>query len=295
MTVCIDMGATEIKVASIRENENRAEVGNTQKFPTHAHLGKDGIVSALRSAIASQIREDTDGVAIASAGDIDTKTSVITYATDNLPGIIGFNFAEFCKQEFALKAKAINDAHAALLGEMVYGAGKNHRNKRVAMLTLGSGVGGGYYRNGRIWADESNDFGRFGHICLENDGRLCTCGKRGCIEMYLSGRAIHKDAGKMGIDGADIFEKYAIGAEKNVEFINTLKANLKLALDKVYSVSPFDLCIIGGGVADWMGDQFFSITNNLGYEIVRASLGNRAGMWGAYAHFISTKDEDENN
>ena len=293
MTVCIDMGATEIKVASIRETENGITVGKTEKFPTNAHLGKDGIIIALRSAIASQVCEQTNGIAIASAGDIDTDSSVITYATDNLPGMIGFNFADFCKREFALKAKAINDAHAALLGEVVYGVGKSHRDKRVAMLTLGSGVGGGYYKNGRIWADEKNDYGRFGHICFEENGRECTCGKRGCIEMYLSGRAIHKDAAKMGIDGGDIFEKYALGAEKNIKFVNNLKANLKSALDKVYQVSPFELCIIGGGVADWMEDQFFNITDDLGYEIVRASLGNSAGIWGAYAHFIGPEDEDE--
>ena len=52
------------------------------------------------------------------------------------------------------------------------------------------------------------------------------------------------------------------------------------------AVSPFDICIIGGGVADWMGEHFSSITGDLGYEIIRASLGNSAGMVGAYAHFV---------
>jgi glucokinase len=199
--------------------------------------------------------------------------------------MIGFDFAEFCKNEFNLPARAINDAHAALLGEMAYGVGKEYQDKRVAMLTLGSGVGGGYYADGNIVATPENDYGRFGHICLEKDGRECTCGKRGCIEMYLSGRAIHRDAEKMGIDGPDIFEKYANGEEKNVEFVERLRKDLKTSLDLVMAVSPFDVCIIGGGVADWMGDSFFSITENLGYEIIRASLGNSAGMYGAYAHY----------
>ena len=285
MTICIDMGATEIKVAPISRKENGIVVGELRKFPTNASLGKEGIVSALYQAISSLYGSDVDGVAIASAGDIDTKTSVITYATDNLPGMIGFDFAAFCKEKFALSAKAINDAHAALLGEMVYGAGKEYRDKRVAMLTLGSGVGGGYYAGGKIVANEQNDYGRFGHICLEEGGRLCTCGKQGCIEMYLSGRAIHKDADKMGIDGPHIFEKYAKGEEKNLEFIAQFRTNLKLALDKVWAVSPFDVCIIGGGVADWMQEHFYSITNDLGYKIIRASLGNSAGFFGAYAHY----------
>ena len=279
------MGATEIKVAPMTRKENTVVMGEAKRFPTNASLGKEGIVSALRAAIASLVGEGASAVAIASAGDIDVDSSVITYATENLPGMIGFDFAEFCKNEFNLPARAINDAHAALLGEMAYGVGKEYQDKRVAMLTLGSGVGGGYYADGSIVATPENDYGRFGHICLEKDGRECTCGKRGCIEMYLSGRAIHRDAEKMGIDGPDIFEKYANGEEKNVEFVERLRKDLKTSLDLVMAVSPFDVCIIGGGVADWMGDSFFSITENLGYEIIRASLGNSAGMYGAHAHY----------
>ena len=207
MTRCVDMGATEIKVAPMRKNENEYLLGKTEKFPTNAALGKEGITDALARAIASLIEADVDGIAIASAGDIDTKTATITYATENLPGMIGFDFAAFCKENFHLSATAINDAHAALIGEMAYGAGKAYANLRVCMLTLGSGVGGGYFANGDIVSNKENDFGRFGHVCLEEGGRLCTCGRRGCTEMYLSGRAIHKDAQAMGIDGPHIFDR----------------------------------------------------------------------------------------
>ena len=285
MTICIDMGATEIKVAPIRGKENEIIVGRVERFPTNASLGKEGIVSALRAAIASLVGEGADSIAIASAGDIDVNTSVITYATENLPGMIGFDFGAFCESEFGLPARAINDAHAALLGEMVYGVGKEYQDKRVAMLTLGSGVGGGYYADGNIVATPENDYGRFGHICLEDNGRECTCGKLGCIEMYLSGRAIHRDAAAMGIDTPDIFDRYAMGEEKNVEFVKRLRENLKTSLDMVMAVSPFDICIIGGGVADWMGDHFSSIMSDLGYDIIRASLGNSAGIYGAHAHY----------
>ena len=279
------MGATEIKVAPMRKNENEYLLGKTEKFPTNAALGKEGITDALARAIASLIEADVDGIAIASAGDIDTKTATITYATENLPGMIGFDFAAFCKENFNLSATAINDAHAALIGEMAYGAGKAYANLRVCMLTLGSGVGGGYFANGDIVSNKENDFGRFGHVCLEEGGRLCTCGRRGCTEMYLSGRAIHKDADAVGIDGPHIFDRYAEGKEANVQFVNTLRKNLQLTLDKIMQISPFDVCIIGGGVADWMGEHFSTIMADLGYPIIKASLGNNAGMVGAFAHY----------
>ena len=279
------MGATEIKVAPMRKNENEYLLGKTEKFPTNAALGKEGITDALARAIASLMEADVDGIAIASAGDIDTKTATITYATENLPGMIGFDFAAFCKENFHLSATAINDAHAALIGEMAYGAGKAYADLRVCMLTLGSGVGGGYFANGDIVSNKENDFGRFGHVCLEEGGRLCTCGRRGCTEMYLSGRAIHKDADAMGIDGPHIFDRYAEGKEANVQFVNTLRKNLQLTLDKIMQISPFDVCIIGGGVADWMGEHFSTIMADLGYPIIKASLGNNAGMVGAFAHY----------
>lgn len=285
MTICVDMGATEIKVAPMRKNENEYLLGKTEKFPTNAALGKEGITDALARAIASLMEADVDGIAIASAGDIDTKTATITYATENLPGMIGFDFAAFCKENFHLSATAINDAHAALIGEMAYGAGKAYADLRVCMLTLGSGVGGGYFANGDIVSNKENDFGRFGHVCLEEGGRLCTCGRRGCTEMYLSGRAIHKDADAVGIDGPHIFDRYAEGKEANVQFVNTLRKNLQLTLDKIMQISPFDVCIIGGGVADWMGEHFSTIMADLGYPIIKASLGNNAGMVGAFAHY----------
>ena len=201
----------------------------------------------------------------------------------------GFDFARFCNERFSLKARALNDAHSALLGEMVYGAGKQFLDKRVAMLTLGSGVGGGFYRNG-IVADATNDYGRFGHICLVDNGIKCTCGKLGCVEMYLSGRAIHRDAKQMGIDDGQLFDKYATGNPDNVQFVEQLRDYLKQTLDKVYMVNAFDVCLIGGGVADWMAQHFDSITSGLGYNIVRASLGNSAGIYGAYAHYINSED-----
>lgn len=280
------MGATEVKVAPMRKNENGIALGETVKFPTNAALGKEGITSALERAIASLASAgEVDGIAIASAGDIDTKTSTITYATENLPGMIGFDFAGFCREKFNLTATAINDAHAALIGEMAYGAGKDYADQRVCMLTLGSGVGGGYFAGGEIVSNKENDYGRFGHVCLEENGRPCTCGRRGCTEMYLSGRAIHKDADAMGIDGPHIFERYAEGREANVRLVNTLRQNLKLTLDKIMEISPFDICIIGGGVADWMGEHFSAIMADLGYTIIKASLGNNAGMVGAFAHY----------
>ncbi len=291
MIICLDLGATEIKCALAKQNgKELCLVGGVQKVPTNAHNGKQGIVDALYKSIAMFIQEGVKGVAIASAGDIDCDNGKIIYATDNLPNMTGFDFTYFCQQNFGLKTHVLNDAHSALVGEMVFGVGKNFQDRSVAMITLGSGVGGGYYANGKIVSNEQNDYARFGHICLHPQGLLCTCSKFGCAEMYLSGRALHRNAQQMGVDGADLFEKFAQGIPQNLRFVQVFRQNLKSLLDKIQQTCPFDVCIVGGGVTDWMGDCFDDVTKDLGYTIVKAQLGNHAGIYGAFANYINKEN-----
>lgn len=289
MVIAIDLGATGIKVAPMHNDVPAGGdplAGAMQTIPTDANLGKEGIVRALDRAISLYLSEKTEGVAVASAGDVDPKAACITYATENLPGMTGFSYAAYA-EKYHLPISAINDAHAALLGELFDGAGKAYAHQRVVMLTLGSGVGGAYAVDGKIVATEENDHARFGHICIADEGTLCTCGKRGCAEMYLSGRAIHRRAAQMKIDGPDLFERYLAGEEMHRAFIGQFRDDLKRLFEKISRVSPFDVCIIGGGVADWMEDAFPSIMDGFDFPIVRASLGNKAGVYGAYRHFLS--------
>lgn len=284
MILSVDLGATNIKAALFDEKLNKT--GRTLAVPTRAGEGREGIVSALKDAV-NHFAGEADFLAVSSAGDVDVKTSRITYATDNLPGMTGFDFVGFAKA-FSLPAYAVNDAQAALLGEVYCGVGRAFKDKNILMLTLGSGVGGAYFRGGKIIAEKDNMFGRYGHLTLHGGGRLCTCGKRGCVETYLSGRAIHSLAARLGIDGDDIFER---SDSLHTEFVNGLTAELKLTLGKIEKISPFDVCIIGGGVADWMGAAFEKIAKGTGYPVVKAQLGNDAGLYGACVNLKSMRGE----
>lgn len=279
MKICLDLGATEIKAAPV---DNGKLLGNVAKIPTCADMGKDGILCALRKAVQTFLRDDVKSVAVASAGNIDSDRKLITYATENLPGMTGFDFADFFLKNFGLPCTVLNDAHAALLGEMYFGSGRRFFGKCVVMLTLGSGVGGAYFRDGRIVSNEANDFCRFGHICLVPNGAKCTCGKLGCAEMYLSGRALHKRAAQLGVDSPDVFAKASVGEERCALFVHDFRQNLRQTLQKTEKICPFDVCIIGGGVTNWLGESFEQATADLGYDIVRAELGNEAGVFGAY-------------
>lgn len=283
MVICVDLGATEIKFAQMEQGRLCSQV---QKLPTNANCGKEGILASLHTAISMCSPSGAQGIAIATAGTVDETQGVITFATQNLPNMTGFNFEHFCLQHFNLPATVINDAHAALLGEVF--VQPSLKKGKVAMLTLGSGVGGAYCVDGISAATEKNDFARFGHLCLHEGGKLCTCGKHGCAEMYLSGRALHLAAEQTQ---ANLFEDFVAGKPNGVQVVEQFSADFRLLLQKIHKICPFDVCIVGGGVVQWIGQAFCKVFADINYTVVPAQLGNNAGVVGAYANFVAKRGE----
>lgn len=278
MKICIDLGATNIKGALIDDGV----LLQTAKFPTDHSDGVRGIENALLRTVAALQPERADGISFSSAGDIDSERAVCVYATGNLEGFTGFDFAEFSRKNFHLPAFALNDGHAALLGEMKFGAGKEFVRDNVIMLTLGSGVGGAYWKDGALCANASNDYARFGHVLLKEGGIPCNCGRTGCIEQYLSGRAINRRASAAGIE-EDIFKAYAHGDEKAAAVLDEIADDFTLSLEKIEKINAFEVCILGGGVAEAMQTCLDLFSKKTPKRLVLAELGNRAGMLGAYA------------
>lgn len=279
MILCIDLGATTIKAGLIENNL----VIKTTKVTTEKSKGRQSIVESLDKAITSLLNEQVTSIGISSAGTIDTETGEVIFATDNLPNFTGFNFYQHIKQKYNIPCAVINDGHAAFLGEVHFGGHDNINQGGIIMLTLGSGVGGGYIRNGKIIAKKANDYARLGHIILYEDGLKCTCGKTGCIEQYLSGWAINKLSAEYGIEKDSLFTEIQKGNEKADLVFNTYCKYFKDALMQISKKFDFKSCIVGGGVVDGMGESFAKLKESvLPYKIIKATLGNNAGMFGAY-------------
>ncbi len=106
----------------------------------------------------------------------------------NLPwkGIIPL--ANLLKDAFHLPVRLTNDANAAALGEMLYGAGKGLKD--FVVVTLGTGVGSGFVVNGSVMYGHDGFAGELGHITVEPGGRQCGCGRRGCLETYASATGV---------------------------------------------------------------------------------------------------------
>ena len=104
-----------------------------------------------------------------------------------------FPLADDISKNFGgVKVLITNDANAATIGEMVYGNAKGMKD--FIMITLGTGLGSGFVSNGQMIYGHDGFAGEFGHVIVERDGRLCGCGRKGCLETYVSATGIKRTA-----------------------------------------------------------------------------------------------------
>ncbi len=120
-------------------------------------------------------------------GIIDLRTGMLR-ESPNLPGWADYPVRAEIERRLATRVILDNDANVAALGEKWLGAAKEVDD--IAMLTLGTGVGGGLVLGGRIWHGMTGMAGEFGHITVEPEGVQCNCGNRGCLEQYASATAV---------------------------------------------------------------------------------------------------------
>jgi glucokinase len=308
LAIALDIGGTNIKAGVVSEN---GEMIRFDKIPTEANKGFNHTFILIKQLIQKLInevpRKDLCGIGCASAGQVDHITGQVVYATDNIPGLTGFEMKKELETVFALPVMVENDVNAVALGERWLGAAKDFED--FICLTLGTGIGGAIYRNGAIDHGATSSAGEFGHISIKYDGIPCNCGNIGCFEKYGSVSALianfiqHIDNGattwvydavqgdSSKINGELIFEAKANGdilAEKVIdEYIAYLSIGI---VNLIHTLNPGAI-VIGGGITR-MGDQIIqplknSITKRAMPNFVKklvvtnAKLGDHAGLYGA--------------
>lgn len=193
----------------------------------------------------------------------------------------------------------LNDADAAVLGESRKGSAAGKHN--VAMLTLGTGVGGGILVNGELVSGAFGAAGEVGHMVVDPRETIpCSCGNCGCLEQYASAtgmtaawsRALQEKGQTVPDDSSAeaLFAAAADGDPVAAGIIAKSAEMLGIALANVAAVTDPELFVIGGGVAE-AGEALFTPTRasyrahafhpSKETDIVPASLGNNAGVYGA--------------
>jgi len=187
MIIGIDIGGTSTKLGLV----DQGKVVARKSLPTTGHGSADAFTDALAEA-AGQLATDNGQPATAigiGAPNANQLTGIIEMAP-NLPWKHDVQLARMVELRTGIPAVLGNDANAAALGEWRYGAGKGCKD--LLMVTLGTGVGSGFIANGQLLLGSHGNAGELGHTTIVIDGRQCTCGRKGCLEAYVSIRGIRE-------------------------------------------------------------------------------------------------------
>lgn len=289
MKIGIDLGGMSAKVGLCEKDK----IVRRARIDTGSEIRFEELVERLGKTISELAEgEDYDFVGVASCGLIDGGEGKIVYS-NNIPWE-NKPFAAEMRRLTGRPVRVANDARCAALAEAVYGAGKGFN--RVCLLTLGTGVGGGFVAGGKLptgspYADASDILG---HIVVERGGRPCTCGRRGCLEAYASATAVmraHKQRTGVSLSAKEIFDGARAGKEEEQKTVDEFVAYLGEGIADIVNVLRPETVVIGGGLsggADVFSEELSELVNEKIYggkflpvRIAAAKLGNDAGMIGA--------------
>lgn len=188
LAIGVDLGGTKIAFALV----NRAgQVLARHRLDTLPEQGTDAVIARIADGIRQVQQQTTQsiaGVGMGTPGFVDSKNGIARKAVnlgwENVPVV-----ARLCQQlDDALPIFIDNDVRALALGEMRYGVARGYES--FVYLALGTGLGAALMVNGQMVSGTNHMAMEIGHTAVVPGGRLCTCGQRGCIEMYLSGKGL---------------------------------------------------------------------------------------------------------
>ncbi|MEL7339279.1 MAG: ROK family protein [Bacteroidota bacterium] len=188
IAIGIDIGGTNTKYGIVdREGKVLAKHSiSTRQFETIEEY-----VMTVSNAVKAMISESKMEVEVAGIGIGAPNANYFSGRIESAPnlrwkGVIPL--ADLFKEHFDTQVIVTNDANAAAIGEMMYGAAKGYTD--FIMITLGTGVGSGFVVNNQLIYGHDGFAGEFGHVTAIKGGRLCTCGRRGCVETYAAARGV---------------------------------------------------------------------------------------------------------
>ena len=198
VTVGVDIGGTNTKVGIVdREGNFLAD----SSIPTDGYSDVDVFIYGLHQQIEKLLQPIKDQVVLKGIGigapNGNYYKGTIEYAPNlNWKGIVPF--VDLLKKHYNLPIALTNDANAAAIGEMVFGAAQNMKD--FIMVTLGTGLGSGFVANGQLIYGHDGFAGELGHIVVNPNGRDCGCGRKGCLETYVSATGIKRTVYKLLAD-----------------------------------------------------------------------------------------------
>lgn len=261
----VDMGGTNLRTAAVTA---AGAVLETIAAATDLQRGRDHLLNEICAAISRLHSEFAPthrllGIGVGVPGIIDLETGTV-HSAANLPGWSDYPVRDELEARLHAPVLLENDANCAALGEKWMGAGKGVDD--LCMVTLGTGVGGGFVVQGRPWHGLMGMAGELGHMTVIPDGVSCGCGSRGCLEQYASARAIQRMGHEASLRDRDsllacaarrqgelsaqtVFECFQQGDPAAQQIFATVGTALGIALANLINALNLPLYVVGGGVA----------------------------------------------
>jgi glucokinase len=187
MIAGIDIGGTTTKIGLVKDHAVIARARISTTGPADEHAFADALVKEIRQLSAES------GQYLTTVGIGAPNGNQLTGSIDRAPNLPWKNdvpLARMVSDRLQVPCALGNDANAAALGEWRYGAG--HGSNDLLVVTLGTGLGSGFIVNGQLLLGPFGNAGELGHVITVIDGRLCTCGRKGCLEAYVSIRGMRQ-------------------------------------------------------------------------------------------------------
>jgi glucokinase len=294
LSIGIDLGGTNIKAALV----------DTQSAKTLATLSKptrDGEFGGDTPRFALTVREIVHefeaqagrklAVGLSAPGLANPDGSCIDWMPGRMHGLEKLNWCAFLERD----CRVLNDAHAALLGEVWAGAAKNTRD--AFMLTLGTGVGGAIYTGGRLLTGKIGRAGHLGHISIDTNAPRDDFNTPGSLEDAIGNQTIAQRGEGRYATTLALLDAYAAGDEHAQKVWLTSVRHLAAAIASLINVLDPEVVILGGGIATGAKDLLFKPLQQAIDEfewrpggnqarLVPAELGDSAGCLGSVFNLL---------
>ena len=310
--VGIDIGGTNVKFALVDRN---GTIMRRTSIKTRSARDPEELMYEMLEQIENfTYMYGFDAIGVGCPGAVDSQRGIVEYWSNlqwkNVP------LGKMLQSKTGKRVKIANDANVAALGETKFGAGKRFTD--TAMITLGTGVGGGFVVDGKLFEGFKSMGTEIGHTVIRADGIQCTCGRKGCFETYASATALIRETRKAmqddvnkesmmwdfcgfdktqprydvnRIDGRAAFACAKKGDKWAKEVADNYIQNLAEGVINVINIFRSQVVILGGGVCneetiaprvqEYVDKYRYGGEGSLPTKILIAQLGSEAGVIGA--------------
>tara|TARA_B110000116_G_C16723712_1_gene530387 strand:+ start:331 stop:1209 length:879 start_codon:yes stop_codon:yes gene_type:complete len=277
--ITIDIGGTKTNIGYFFEKK----LVKLINFPT-LKFGPDNINKILE--ILQNSKKNISVICLSLTGLINSKGLWNPINKKTLGNFVNYPIIKKLNYFLNVPVYALGDTQAAALGELYYGGGKNLSN--FFYLTISTGIGGSIIQNKNLFNNKISDIGSLGHNVIKFNGKLCGCGRKGCLEAYSSGNALIKSNKiKKCRDTKELLTKF----KNHTQTINIVNQAVEMIIQSILNVNNLiriDNFIIGGSVGS---NSFFykkikkELKKNLSQvKIRKTELNSKAELYGCFAY-----------